>query len=556
MKSLMITALVCGSFAAGKRHSAKQPTDPLLDGFEALGGFDRLESVSGVTYIGNSVYRTRTLMEAYSVLGVDNMMSPAGSQNISFSYDQPHIMQRIDRFHEAGEIFLLARPALDPFHYSLVLQGGKKGYAAIVEGTMNLFEPDAPPEGYVDGLLAAYLIYEAERMSPMLLSTILLNNNYSTGLVDTGTGLQLPAVHDKTLDLTVLFDADTKLPYIIRSYEDHGIYGKSTQDLLVYNYTSVDGVRFPSRFKTIYNKQHILMDYYVDTVVVNPDLDPQFFDGPPGRHAANYPTRDSSYDFSEIGEWYSNCLWAGAYRGTLTNLSATTPLPDMPGVWFLNFPASDYQQVVVEFENEVLVLDSLPHQSHLVLQWARETLGKAVTHVWPSHHHHDHALGLKDYVAAGAKVVVLDQAQDYYSNILGIQFVTYSANKPITFHDSHTQATIVHLQGSAHAFDQAYAAITPMCPTANSTMAIFEADYWNPHFANSDYFVDHIEAAEFLNKLSEDRVARDSLVIPAHRVNTSLLNDLIDLTGLPYPSYLPTEFKYSACTSTANRSSA
>uniref|UniRef100_A0A0D2XT17 Uncharacterized protein n=1 Tax=Fusarium oxysporum (strain Fo5176) TaxID=660025 RepID=A0A0D2XT17_FUSOF len=459
MKSLMITALVCGSFAAGKRHSAKQPTDPLLDGFEALGGFDRLESVSGVTYIGNSVYRTRTLMEAYSVLGVDNMMSPAGSQNISFSYDQPHIMQRIDRFHEAGEIFLLARPALDPFHYSLVLQGGKKGYAAIVEGTMNLFEPDAPPEGYVDGRKdVSYAAF------------------YS--LVDTGTGLQLPA--------------DTKLPYIIRSYEDHGIYGKSTQDLLVYNYTSVDGVRFPSRFKTIYNKQHILMDYYVDTVVVNPDLDPQFFDGPPGRHAANYPTRDSSYDFSEIGEWYSNCLWAGAYRGTLTNLSATTPLPDMPGVWFLNFPASDYQQVVVEFENEVLVLDSLPHQSHLVLQWARETLGKAVTHVW----------------------------------------------------------------GSAHAFDQAYAAITPMCPTANSTMAIFEADYWNPHFANSDYFVDHIEAAEFLNKLSEDRVARDSLVIPAHRVNTSLLNDLIDLTGLPYPSYLPTEFKYSACTSTANRSSA
>ncbi|KAG7424614.1 hypothetical protein Forpi1262_v014442 [Fusarium oxysporum f. sp. raphani] len=546
MKSLMITALVCGSLAAGKRHSAKEPTDSLLDGIEALGGFDRLGSVSAVTYIGNSVYRTRTLMEAYSVLGVDNMMSPAGSQNISFSYDQPHIKQRIDRFHEAGEMFLLARPALDPFKYSLVLQGGKKGYVAVVEGTMNLFEPDAPPGGYIDGKSWETIIIGRclfGWMSPMLLSTILSNNNYSTGLEDAGMGLQLPA--------------DTKLPYIIRSYEDHGIYGKSTQDLLVYNYTSIDGVKFPSRFKTIYNKQHILMDYQVDTVIINPDLDPQFFDGPRGRDAASYPTRDSSYDFSEIGEWYSNYLWSGAYRGTLTNISATTPLPGMLGVWFLNFPdGSGYQQVVVEFEKEVLVLDSPPHQSHLVLQWARETLGKAVTHIWPSHHHHDHALGLKDYVAAGAKAVVLDQAQDYYSNIPGIQFVTYSADKPITFNDSHTQATIVHLQGSAHAFDQAYAAITPVCPTTNSTVAIFEADYWNPHFANSDYFVDHTEAAEFLNKLSEDRVARGSLIIPAHGINTSLLNDLIDLLGLPYPSYSPTEFKYSACTSTANRSSA
>ncbi|KAF5236593.1 hypothetical protein FANTH_11204 [Fusarium anthophilum] len=537
MKSLMITALTCGSFASGKPHSPKQASDVLLDGIKALGGYDRLKNVNAVTYIGNTVYRTGTLMEAYSMTGVDNMMSPAGSQNMSFSYDQPHIKQRIDRFHESGEMFLLARPFLDPFKYSLVVQSGDKGYAAVVDGTMNLFVPNSPPQGYIDGLLAAYLIFDAERMSPKLLSTILSNNNYSTSLEDAGMGLKLPAVHDKTLDLTVLFNPDTKLPYIIRSYEDHGIFGNSTQDLVVYNYTTVDGVEFPGRFKIMYNKQHILMDYQVDTVIVNPNLDPKVFDGPQGQDAMSYPTRDSSYDFSEIGEWYTNYLWSGAYRGTLANISATTPLPNMPEVWFLNFPdGSGYQQVVVEFENEVLAIDCPPHQSHLVLQWAKQTLGKAITHVW-------------DYIAAGAKAVVLDQAQEYYSNIPGIQFVTYSADKPITFKDSRNQVTIVHLEGSAHAFDQAYAAITPICPTANSTMAIFEADYWNPHFANADLYVDHTEAAEFLNKLGEDRVAKDSLVIPAHGVGTDALTHLIDLLGLPYPSYLAKDFKYSACPS-------
>jgi hypothetical protein len=50
----------------------------------------------------HSVYRTGTLMEANSILGVDNLLSPVGRQNISFSYDEPYIKQRIDRFHEAG----------------------------------------------------------------------------------------------------------------------------------------------------------------------------------------------------------------------------------------------------------------------------------------------------------------------------------------------------------------------------------------------------------------------------------------------------------------------
>lgn len=47
-------------------------------------------------------------------------------------------------------MFLLARPALDPFKYSLAVQGGEKGYAAVVDGTMNLFVPNSPPQGYID----------------------------------------------------------------------------------------------------------------------------------------------------------------------------------------------------------------------------------------------------------------------------------------------------------------------------------------------------------------------------------------------------------------------
>jgi hypothetical protein len=55
-------------------------------------------------------------------------------------------------------MFLLARPALDPFNYSIVLQGGEKGYAAVMEGNMNLFDPGAPPEGYTDGKFGGRIV--------------------------------------------------------------------------------------------------------------------------------------------------------------------------------------------------------------------------------------------------------------------------------------------------------------------------------------------------------------------------------------------------------------
>lgn len=35
--------------------------------------------------------------------------------------------------------------------YSLVVEGGDSGFAANVQGSYNLFDPNAPPSGYLDG---------------------------------------------------------------------------------------------------------------------------------------------------------------------------------------------------------------------------------------------------------------------------------------------------------------------------------------------------------------------------------------------------------------------
>ncbi|KAL2681191.1 hypothetical protein Neosp_008798 [[Neocosmospora] mangrovei] len=372
-------------------------------------------------------YRTRSLPETYSLTGVDTFVASAGGQNIFFSFEGDNIKQRIDRSHELSAFYYFARPRLDPIDYSLVVQGGENGFAANVEGSSVLFAPTAPPSGYADGLLASFLINEAYRWSPILLFTVFSNNNYSLREEEIVSGQKLPAVYDATLDLAVILDPETYLPYIVRSYENHKIFGRSTHDLLLQDYALVHGIMLPHRFKIYYNGDLLLTDYVADEVLVNTNLEPTLFNAPGSPGEANIPIRDSSYDFAEIGGFYQSYLWNGPYGGTLSNVSASNPYPDLPGVWIVVVEdAPLYRQMVLELNDSVIVLDAPPHQSHLIMQWTLKTLGKAVTHVWPSHHHHDHSMGTADYVAAGAEVIALAQAQEHYSNISASHFIPYT----------------------------------------------------------------------------------------------------------------------------------
>ena len=108
------------------------------------------------------------------------------------------------------------------------------------------------------------------QLTPVLIATTL-----------TMHGISYPAVTDAYLNITVAFEPDTHLPYIIRSYEDHHIYGNSTSDFVVYNYTAVAGVRFPRRIKLMYNEDNMLIDTLIDTVEVNPSFPSDFFQGLP-----------------------------------------------------------------------------------------------------------------------------------------------------------------------------------------------------------------------------------------------------------------------------------
>ncbi|RSL82340.1 hypothetical protein CDV31_016945 [Fusarium ambrosium] len=449
-------------------------------------------------------------MLSISVDGVDQATITAGRQNVTHSYDQSHVKQRIDKVAQLGSVFTFGRTELEPMVFAHIVEGGDDSFAARVEGSSLVFAPSLPP-GYLDGLLASYLITEAYKWDPLLLRTILNNGTatYREGEVE--AGLELPGIHDETTGLTVLFDPETNLPHIIRSYEDHPFFGPSTHDLLVYNYTEIDGVMFPKRFKTIYNNKHVIADYAADQVLTNQELDEGLFNRPGNGTVpeASVPTRNPEYSFAEIGGFSNDFVWTGPYTGTYEALeeSAVQPFQDVPGLWILNM---DMRQAVIELEDgSVIVLDAPPHQSKLVIEWVQRKLDKNVTHIWPTHHHHDHAFGTADYVAMGAKIIASERGGHYYSsmNLTEGQIVTYSRGGALVLSDTQTQLVLVDLEGTLHAEDHGYAFISPANPTANSSTAVFEADHAN--LPTMDV-IDQGLLQELLSALARDRVTRDA----------------------------------------------
>lgn len=74
-------------------------------------------------------------------------------------------------------------------------------------------------------------------------------NTLTASTVDV-RGVQFPAITGSVLNLTVILDSQSMLPYIIRAYENHHIYGNSCNDLVVYTHTSVGGVQLPRRLNS------------------------------------------------------------------------------------------------------------------------------------------------------------------------------------------------------------------------------------------------------------------------------------------------------------------
>ncbi|NML47968.1 MBL fold metallo-hydrolase [Ramlibacter sp. G-1-2-2] len=158
------------------------------------------------------------------------------------------------------------------------------------------------------------------------------------------------------------------------------------------------------------------------------------------------------------------------------------------GVWFLG--GGSHNSVLVEFADHLLLVESPLYdgRAQAVLAAAKQLApGKEVRYVLDSHHHFDHAGGLRAAAAAGATLVVHEQARPWFErafaqantvhpDALGqsgrrANFTGVAGQR--TFSDGQRTLQVFTIEGSPHA--QAF-----MMAWLPRERLLVEADAWTP----------------------------------------------------------------------------
>ncbi|KAJ4051413.1 hypothetical protein NW758_003755 [Fusarium oxysporum] len=301
-------------------------------------------------------------MQSYDMSRADTFVSISGSQNISFRLDQGFLEQRIDRRATPSSYWSWGNNDLTPLEFSLVVNEGKDGFACYVQGNDQIFLPPGLTSGYTDAALTYHLVLQAQMLSPHLLYHMKDTKSISATTVEIN-GIEFTA-GKHALDLI-------SLPYIIRTIEDHPIYGESTKDLYLLSYKVVQGIKFAHTVQTIYNSttqglNAVLEDFIIDKVILNPSFPSKFFDGiSEDRNLApkSAPKKIPGISAGLMTEYNSNMLGTALKNATIENLKVETPVSDLPQVhWVIVDDDNDLgvKQMAIEFEHEVIILDAPP----------------------------------------------------------------------------------------------------------------------------------------------------------------------------------------------------
>jgi hypothetical protein len=208
---------------------------------EAVGGMDAINyaprSDHALPSNDNGSY-----LSAYSAarhsLKIIMLKASSGSQNITFDFSEQFLRQKVDRFYHYADYWIWQFPNVKPaIHYSMVLQAGSDGWACFTRGQNNFFSADPSAAlGYADPILTDYLIITSQTFAVPKMVVYFNSENASliaSTMTDPLTNVTLPTLTDPVSSITLVFNATSYAPYMVRTFEEHAIFGNSTSDVLL-----------------------------------------------------------------------------------------------------------------------------------------------------------------------------------------------------------------------------------------------------------------------------------------------------------------------------------
>jgi glyoxylase-like metal-dependent hydrolase (beta-lactamase superfamily II) len=298
------------------------------------------------------------------------------------------------------------------------------GYADVAGSDLVINQSDLPPKGKqaMSGIRVAAHLRELERSSPILLlkaidapqrlsplpDQLLGGGAFQGGFGGVFPARSLPAVAfaDGGTTFTILFDRTTHLPAAIRTLDDDAILGDSNYDLILSDWRAIGGVQVSRSLTYTLDNMKIAKVEYTE-VVANPSIPDETFVVPNAIKAAAKSPATGPVPY----QWVLRRL-------NFNRFPDSDAINFMPGGGLKLVALSpNVQQVVggshngliVAMKDYLVVFDAPINewQSRFTIDAAKAKYpGKPVKYLVLTHHHTDHAGGVRTYVAEGATVIV------------------------------------------------------------------------------------------------------------------------------------------------------
>ena len=410
-----ITWMLALSLFVASCATLQSPTQQLVGrGVQAVGGPDKLAGVT--TYYEKGTIKQWEPEQSQRAGGESRFAADANFETL---VDVGTATTAIDWSKK------LVYPSPRQFTYTEVVTP-EVGYVSGIDsnGRTKQSLDATPPAHNMSGLRLAATQREVLRSSPLLLLQMHKSPDRVKAVADvTVAGVAYPAVEYRPAanqTLTVMFDRATGRPARIRTLDYDNIQGDVTYDLVLSDWKAFEGVQVATTRKYELNGRNV-MDVTVTDARPNASFASDRIAIPDAfRTGAPKPATDT-VPF----QWVIRRQFIGTYLDSDvpsydTRATSSLRLVQVaPGVQHV--VGGSHHSLLVEMKDHLVVFDAPVsdwHSTWVIGAAQVKYTGKPIKYLVLTHHHMDHAGGVRGYAAQGATIVTGKGTAEHFRKML------------------------------------------------------------------------------------------------------------------------------------------
>ncbi len=412
-----LTGLVTGTLVAASCHSGGNHRDLVNRAASALGGAEAPATV-----------QTISLQGTVSQLEYEQSVVPGGEPRAVCESTFQAVADLLAGTTRIDWVRNFSYPQPRTYTFSEIVTP-EAGYVEGIDSTARTKRDlDTDPPGHtMSGLRLASVQRELQRLSPLFLFQMVKNPERVSPTADvTVDGVSYPAVQYQAGDqkFTVAFDSTTGLPARIRTLDYDNIWGDVTYDLVLSDWQTFDGTRVATKAKYELNGRPVA-DIALTEFKTNVPVAADRFSIPAAAAAKAAKPATGTVPY----QWVLRRQFIGTYLDSDQpsydpDTSAGLRLADLgPGIEQVT--GGTHNSLIVEMRDHLIVFDApvSDAQSNWTLAAAEKRFpGKPVKYLVLTHHHMDHAGGLRAYAARGATLIVGKGSAEHFRRVLAAPF--------------------------------------------------------------------------------------------------------------------------------------